>query len=83
MFGKDYKFTATVKNSTDLSDSEKDAYIKEYKERITPVAALGEAKAEKFGLKDTDKKHTPKSDMVVHLKILTVQRTSAQLQSAT
>lgn len=64
MFGKDYKFTATVKNSTDLSDSEKDAYIKEYKERITPVTALGEAKAEKFGLKDTDKKNTPKSDMV-------------------
>ena len=30
MFGKDYKFTATVKNSTDLSDSEKDAYVKEY-----------------------------------------------------
>jgi hypothetical protein len=64
MFGKDYKFTATVKNSTDLSDSEKDAYVKEYKERITPVAALGEAKADKFGLKDTDKKNTPKSDMV-------------------
>lgn len=64
MFGKDYKFTATVKESTPLSDSEKDAYVKEYKERIAPVAASGEAKAEKFGLKDTDKKHTPKSDMV-------------------
>lgn len=64
MFGKDYKFTATVKESTPLSDSEKDAYVKEYKERIAPVAASGEAKAEKFGLKDTDKKDTPKSDMV-------------------
>lgn len=64
MFGKDYKFTATVKESTPLSDSEKDAYVKEYKERIAPVAASGEAKPEKFGLKDTDKKHTPKSDMV-------------------
>ena len=64
MFGNDYKFTATVKNSTDLSDSEKDAYIKEYKEKITPVAASGEAKADKFGLKDTDKKNKPKSDMV-------------------
>lgn len=64
MFGKDYKFTAIVKESTPLSDSEKDAYVKEYKERIAPVAASGEAKAEKFGLKDTDKKHTPKSDMV-------------------
>lgn len=64
MFGKDYKFTATVKESTPLSDSEKDAYVKEYKVRIAPVAASGEAKAEKFGLKDTDKKHTPKSDMV-------------------
>lgn len=70
MFGKDYKFTTTVKNSTDLSDSEKDAYVKEYKERITPVAALGEAKAEKFGLKDTDKKHTPKSDMIGAFKNL-------------
>lgn len=64
MFGKDYKFTATVKNSTQLNDSEKDAYVKEYKERIAPVAASGEAKADKFGLKDTDKKHTQKSDMV-------------------
>lgn len=64
MFGKDYKFTATVKNSTQLNDSEKNAYVKEYKERITPVAASGEAKADNFGLKDTDKKHTPKSDMV-------------------
>lgn len=64
MFGKDYKFTATVKESTPLSDSEKDAYVKEYKERIAPVASSGEAKAEKFGLKDTDKKHTPKSDMI-------------------
>ena len=70
MFGKDYKFTATVKNSTDLSDSEKDAYVKEYKERITPVAASGEAKADKFGLKDTDKKNTPKSDMVGAFKNL-------------
>lgn len=70
MFGKDYKFTATVKNSTDLSDSEKDAYVKEYKERITPVAASGEAKADKFGLKDTDKKNTPKSDMVGAFKKL-------------
>lgn len=41
MFGKDYKFTATVKNSTDLSDSEKDAYVKEYKERIISCCRFG------------------------------------------
>lgn len=64
MFGKDYKFTATVKNSTELNESEKDAYVKEYEARIAPVAKSGETKADKFELKDTDKKNTPKSDMV-------------------
>lgn len=64
IYGNDYKFTATVKECTELTDAEKDAYIKEYKERITPVASSGEAKADKFGLKDTDKKNTPKSDMI-------------------
>ena len=39
-------------------------YGNDYKERITPVASSGEAKADKFGLKDTDKKNTPKSDMI-------------------
>lgn len=64
MFGKDYKFTATVKDCTELIDANTDAYIAEYKERISSVASSGEAKADKFGLKDTDKKNTPKSDMV-------------------
>ena len=64
IYGNDYKLTATVKECTELTDAEKDAYIKEYKERITPVASSGEAKADKFGLKDTDKKNTPKSDMI-------------------
>ncbi len=64
IYGNDYKFTAPVKECTELTDAEKDAYIKEYKERITPVASSGEAKADKFGLKDTDKKNTPKSDMI-------------------
>ncbi len=37
IYGNDYKFTATVKECTELTDAEKDAYIKEYKERICPV----------------------------------------------
>lgn len=63
MFGKDYKFTATVKESVELNDADKDAYIAQYKERITPVAASGEAKADSFALKD-EEKSTPKSDMI-------------------
>lgn len=63
MFGKDYKFTATVKESAELNDADKDAYIAQYKERITPIAASGEAKADSFGLKD-EEKSTPKSDMI-------------------
>lgn len=63
MFGKDYKFTATVKESAELNDADKDAYIAQYKERITPIAASGEAKADSFALKD-EEKSTPKSDMI-------------------
>lgn len=63
MFGKDYKFTATVKESVELNDADKDAYIAQYKERITPVAASGEEKADSFALKD-EEKSTPKSDMI-------------------
>ncbi len=70
MFGKDYKFTATVKDCTELNDADKDAYIAEYKDRITPIASSGEAKADAFSLKDTDKKNTPKSDMISAFKNL-------------
>lgn len=63
MFGKDYKFTATVKESVELNDADKDAYIAQYKERITPIVASGEAKADSFALKD-EEKSTPKSDMI-------------------
>jgi hypothetical protein len=63
MFGKDYKFTATVKESAELNDADKDAYIAQYKERIAPIAASGEAKADSFALKD-EEKSTPKSDMI-------------------
>lgn len=63
MFGKDYKFTATVKESVELNDADKDAYIAQYKERITPIAASGEEKADSFALKD-EEKSTPKSDMI-------------------
>lgn len=70
-----YKFTTSVKECKELSADEAKAYVAAYKERITPVANMGEAKADQFGLediekekkilfftkKDTDKK---KSDMV-------------------
>lgn len=53
MFGNDYKFTATVDSVKAVEN--KDAYVESYKERITPVANSGEAKAEQFAL-DGDKK---------------------------
>lgn len=53
MFGNDYKFTVTVDSVKAVED--KDAYVESYKERITPVANSGEAKAEQFAL-DGDKK---------------------------
>lgn len=59
-----YKLTSTVKDCTELSADEANAYVAEYKERISPVATSGEAKADMYGLADTDKKHTPKSDMI-------------------
>lgn len=52
MYGEDYKFTATVKECTALSEDEAKAYVAEYKDRITPVAQSGAEKADKFGLED-------------------------------
>ena len=63
MFGKDYKFVTTVKSCNELSADEVKTYVSEYKERIQPLAASGEKRADEFGLKDVDKKHTYKSDM--------------------
>ena len=63
MYGEDYKLTATVKECTELSAEELNAYITEYKERITPVATSGEAKADIFGLTDTDDSKA-KTDMI-------------------
>lgn len=59
-----YKMTSNIKECTVLSDEEAQAYIAEYKERITPVATSGEAKADKFGIVDIDKKHKPKTNMI-------------------
>lgn len=58
-----YKMTSTVKECTTLSDEDTKAYIAEYKDRITPVATSGEAKADKFGLTDIDSKHAYKTAM--------------------
>lgn len=63
MYGDDYKLTVAVKECKALSDDEVKAYVNEYKERITPVAQSGEAKADKFSLADNDD-NTPKSDMM-------------------
>lgn len=63
MYGDDYKLTATVKECTALSEDEAKAYVAEYKDRITPVAQSGEAKADEFGLADDAEGDTPKSDM--------------------
>lgn len=62
-FGKDYKFTTTVKECTELSADEAKAYVEAYSARIKPVAESGAAKADQFGLVDADKKDTKKSDM--------------------
>lgn len=62
-FGKDYKFTTTVKECTELSADEAKAYVEAYSARIKPVAESGAAKADRFGLVDADKKDTKKSDM--------------------
>ncbi len=49
-----YRFTTTVKDCQELSEADAKKYIEEYKARIAPIAESGEAKAEKFDLKDTE-----------------------------
>lgn len=53
MYGDDYKLTATTIDCKELTADEVKAYVDEYKNRITPVAESGEAKADSFGLTDT------------------------------
>lgn len=55
MYGQNYKFTTTVKDCTELSGEELEAYIADYSARIKPVAESGEAKADEFGIVDTTK----------------------------
>lgn len=55
LYGENYRFTTTVKACKELSADETKNYVAGYKERITPVANLGEAKADKFGLEDVEK----------------------------
>ncbi len=59
-----YKMTTAVEELTELSEEDAKAYVAEYKERITPIASSGEAKADKFGIADIDKKHQPKTAMI-------------------
>lgn len=55
MFGEDYRFTASVAETKELTADEVKAYADEYKARITPVVDGAEAKADSFGLGDTTK----------------------------
>ncbi len=64
-----YKFTTTVKDCTELSGDELEAYINDYSARIKPVAESGEAKADELGLTDTEKANN-KTDMVNAFKNL-------------
>ncbi|MBQ7740512.1 MAG: hypothetical protein IJT65_04695 [Eubacterium sp.] len=50
MFGKDYKLTCNVTKCDSLKGDEAKTYIADYKDRITPVAAIGEEKAKASGL---------------------------------
>lgn len=50
-----YKLITEAKECTMLSDDEVKAYVTDYEARIKPVSDLGEAKADKFGLQDTEK----------------------------
>ena len=63
LFGKDYKLTSSVSECKELSEDEKKIYIDGFKERITPIAESGEAKADVFKLTDTEDE-TPKQDMI-------------------
>lgn len=54
MYGEDYKLTAETVDCKELTADEVTAYLAEYKNRITPVAESGEAKADSFGLTDTE-----------------------------
>ena len=59
-----YKLTTEVKSCEELSKADAKAYAEEFSKRIKPVAKSGEAKADKFGLTDVDKKHAFKTNMV-------------------
>ncbi len=54
MFGKDYKLTAEVTECKELSAEECKAYVEAYKERITPIADGGAARADSLGVTDTE-----------------------------
>lgn len=50
-----YKLTASVTDVKELDEKETDAYVAEYKERISNFAKSGEAKAAQYGLADEAK----------------------------
>lgn len=64
IFGENYKLITNVVKTTSLSDDEVKAYADGYAERISAISKSGEAKADQFGIKDVDSKHTYKSDMI-------------------
>lgn len=70
MFGEDYRFTATVAETKELSAEEAETYADEYKAKITPIVDGAEAKADSFGLEDKSDKEKPKSNMISAYKNL-------------
>ena len=60
---KVYHLTTTVTDCTELGEAEVAEYVAAYKERIAPIAASGEAKADRFNLQD-EEKNKPRQAMI-------------------
>ncbi|MGN0458410.1 MAG: hypothetical protein ACI4IL_05515 [Eubacterium sp.] len=69
IFGKDYKLTCQTVETKELTADEVKAYVEEYSARIKPVVEDAEAKADAYGLTDTEDK-TFKSDYIQAYKNL-------------
>lgn len=61
LYGEDYQLTSTVMKSEDIDLVD---YVADYKEKIAPVANLGESKAKQYKIKDVDEKHKYKTSMI-------------------
>lgn len=64
LLGEGYKITCTISDCKELSADEANAYIEQYKNRITPIAEGGSGRADTLGVTDVDEKHQYKTSMV-------------------